>query len=121
MFLSQLLKSKIHHARVSYANPEYVGSIEIDRKIMEHVGLQDGELVHVWSVDHLSRIETYVFGGPAGVVGINGGAAHHFKADDRIIVAAFALTDESIIPKMVLLGENNEIVSNMTPFSVTGV
>jgi aspartate 1-decarboxylase len=120
MRLRQLLKSKLHHARVTYANPDYVGSIEIDHRLMKAVDLVDGELVHVWAVDHTSRIETYAFAGPVGVVGLNGGAAHFFKPGDRLIVAAFAMTDEPIVPKMVLLDDHNEIVREMTPFSVVG-
>jgi aspartate 1-decarboxylase len=120
MRLSQLLKAKIHHARVTYANPEYVGSIEIDAELMEKVGLIDGELVHVWAVDHESRIQTYAFAGPRGVVGLNGGAAHFFRENDRIIIAAFDLSDTPILPKMVLLDQENRIVKDMTPFSVVG-
>ncbi len=120
MLLNQLLKAKLHHARVTYANPDYVGSIEIDRALMEAVGLLDGELVHVWAVDHRERLVTYAFAGPPGVVGLNGGAAHFFRPGDRVIIAAFAMSDEPIVPKMVLLGEHNEIVRDMTPFSVLG-
>jgi len=120
MRLSQLLKAKLHHARVTYANPDYVGSIEIDADLMERVGLQDGELVHVWAVDTKERIITYCFAGPSGVIGLNGGAAHFFKAGDKVIIAAFDLTDEPIIPKMVLLDDENGIVRDMTPFSVVG-
>lgn len=120
MRLLQLLKSKLHHARVTYANPDYVGSIEVDRRLMERVGLLDGELVHVWAVDGTSRIETYVFAGPPGVIGLNGGAAHFFQTGDRVIIAAFALADEPIQPKMVLLDECNEVVREMTPYSVVG-
>lgn len=120
MRLSQLLKAKLHHARVSYANPEYVGSIEVGRELMDAVGLIDGELVHIWAVDHESRIQTYVFGGPAGTIGLNGGAAHFFKPGDRIIIAAFDLSDEPIQPKVVLLDESNRIVEEMTPFTITG-
>lgn len=120
MFLRQLLKSKIHHARVTYANPEYVGSIEVDASLMDRVGLIDGELVHVWAVDHPARIETYVFGGPKGVVGMNGGAAYHFAPGDRVIIAAFALSAEPIEPKMLLVDEQNAPVREMLPFSVVG-
>lgn len=120
MRLSQLLKAKIHQARVTYANPEYVGSIEIDRDIMKAVGLVDGELVHIWAVDHLSRVTTYCFEGPKGVIGINGGAARFFQPGDRVIIAAFDLSDEPIIPKMVLVNEENEIIRDMTPFTVHG-
>jgi aspartate 1-decarboxylase len=97
-----------------------VGSIEIGRELMEQTGLQDGELVHVWAVDHESRITTYCFAGPRGVIGLNGGAAHFFKEGDRVIIAAFDLSDQPILPKLVLLNERNEIVRDMTPFSVVG-
>ncbi len=120
MRLSQLLKSKLHHAHVTYANPDYVGSIEVDAGLMARVGLQDGELVHVWGVDHTARIQTYVFAGPPGVVGLNGGAAQFFKAGDRVIIAAFALTDEAVVPQVVLLDEENRVVRDLTPFSVLG-
>ena len=93
MRLNQLLKCKLHHARVTYANVDYVGSIELCGDLMDTVGLVDGELVHVWAVDTKSRIETYCFRGPKGVCGLNGGAAHFFKRGDRVIVAAFCLSD----------------------------
>ncbi len=120
MRLSQLLKAKLHHARVTYANPEYVGSIEIGHELMAHAGILDGELVHIWAVDHDARIVTYAFSGPRGAMGINGGAARLFKPGDRLIVAAFDLSDEPIVPKVVLLNESNEIVRDMTPFSIVG-
>lgn len=120
MQLKQLLKAKLHHARVTYANPDYVGSIEIDGELLARVGIEDGELVHVWAVDHKSRIQTYAFAGAKGVVGMNGGAAHHFSPGDRVVIAAFTLTDESVIPKMLHLGEDNSVLGDMTPFSVLG-
>ena len=118
MRLSQLLKAKLHHARVTYANPEYVGSIELGADLMEAVGLQDGELVHVWSVDGEARIQTYCFAGPKGAVGLNGGAARFFRSGERIIIAAFDLSDEPVVPRVVLLDEENRIVRDMTPFSI---
>ena len=120
MRLSQLLKAKLHHARVTYANPEYVGSIELGSELMEAVGLLDGELVHIWSVDGESRIQTYCFAGPKGAVGLNGGAAHFFRPGERIIIAAFDLADEPIVPKVVLLDDDNRIIRDMTPFSIVG-
>ncbi|HJP82410.1 MAG TPA: aspartate 1-decarboxylase [Fimbriimonadaceae bacterium] len=120
MRLLQLLKSKLHHARVTYANPDYVGSIEIDRELMDRVGIQDGEMVQIWAVDHSSRLNTYAFAGPKGVVGLNGGAARYFNAGDRLIICAFTWTDEEVTPKIVLLDDKNEVVRDMTPYSVTG-
>ena len=120
MRLNQLLKAKLHHARVTYANPDYVGSIEVDAALLKRVGIEDGELVHVWAVDHTSRIQTYAFSGPKGVIGLNGGAAHHFKTGDRVVIAAFTLTDEPVEPIVVLLDEDNRVVRDMSPYCVMG-
>jgi len=120
MLLRQALKSKIHQARVTYSNADYVGSIEVDGDLLRRVGIADGELVHVWAVDHTSRIQTYAFSGPRGVIGMNGGAAQFFKPGDRIVIAAFALTDEEIVPKMVMLDEENRVVRELEPFTVLG-
>lgn len=87
---------------------------------MEQVGIIDGELVHIWAVDHDARIITYAFGGSRGSIGLNGGAAHFFRAGDRIIIAAFDLSDEPITPTVLLLNEQNEVVRDMTPFTILG-
>lgn len=115
MHLSLLLKSKLHHARITYCDPEYIGSIEICGELMDRVGLKDGEFVYVWAVDHKSRIETYAFRGPRGVIGLNGGAAHHFRVGDRVVIAAFAWTDEEVIPRMLMLTDDNEVATDLSP------
>lgn len=120
MRLNQVLKGKIHHATVTYANPDYIGSIEVDASLLRRVGIEDGEMVHVWAVDHTSRIVTYAFSGPSGVVGMNGGAAHFFKPGDKIVIAAFTLTDESLEPVMIQVDEDNKFVRELAPFKVLG-
>ncbi|MCG9895491.1 MAG: aspartate 1-decarboxylase [Fimbriimonadaceae bacterium] len=115
-----MLKAKLHHARVTYADPEYVGSVQIDADLMERVGIVEGELVHVWSVDGTSRLQTYAFRGPRGVIGLNGGAAHFFRPGERIIIAAFDLSDEPIEPKVLLLDEDNLVVRELHPFKTHG-
>lgn len=120
MRLLQLLKSKLHHARVTYANPDYVGSIEIDGELMKRVGIEDGEMVQIWAVDHAARLNTYAFSGPKGVVGMNGGAARFFNPGDRLIICAFCWTDERVTPKILQLGEQNEVIKELTPFRVEG-
>lgn len=120
MRLNQLLKAKLHHARITYSNPEYVGSIEIDGELLRKAGIFDGEMVHIWAVDHKARIETYAFSGAKGVVGLNGGAAHHFSVGDRVVIAAFTLSDEPVEPKVFQLGVHNEVLRQMEPFHVLG-
>lgn len=121
MRLHTLLKAKLHHARITYSNPDYVGSIEIDGDLMKEAGILPGELVHIWAVDHTARIETYAFPGPRGVIGLNGGAAYHFKTHDRVIIAAFVLTDEELNdPKLLLLDDDNALVRHLEPFNALG-
>lgn len=105
----QLLKSKIHRATVTDANINYIGSVTIDRDLMEKADLWAGELVHVWNVDNGNRFETYVIAGEpgSGTICINGAAAHHVALGHRVIIAAFAITDEPVNPKIVLVDEQN--------------
>lgn len=112
MRLLTLLKSKIHGATVTEANLEYVGSITIDADLVRRAGLLPGELVHVWNIDSGQRFETYVMVGPAGsgVICANGAAAHRVRVGERVIIAAFAVTDEPVEPQIVLVDESNRFV-----------
>lgn len=87
---------------------------------MRRSGLENGELVHVWDVDNGERFETYAFCGEIGVVGVNGAAAHKVRTGDRLIIAAFSWTDESVTPSIVLLDEENRVVRNLEPYTREG-
>lgn len=110
-YLRQLLKSKIHRATVTDANVDYIGSVTIDQDLMDACDLWPGELVHVWNVDNGKRFETYTIAGErgSGVIVINGAAALHVSVGHRVIIAAFALTDQPIDAKVVLVDDKNKI------------
>lgn len=110
--LRQLLKSKMHRAMISAADVEYEGSIEIPTDLMEAAGLWEGEKVLVASITTGNRLETYVQPGPAGTrqIIINGGAAHRIKKGERVAIMAFALSEEPIVPKKIVLDEENHII-----------
>lgn len=110
MRLRTICTSKIHHATVTEANVAYIGSIGIDSALLELADIQPGEKVGVWNVNNGARIETYTIPAPhgSGEIVVNGAAARHFEAGDRVIIVAFALTDEPVEPKMFLVGERNE-------------
>ena len=115
MRLRQLLKSKIHRATVTEADVNYVGSITIDQELMERADLWPGELVHVWNATNGERLETYVITGEpgSGVICMNGPAAHRIRVGDVVIVAAFALTDEPVEPKMILVDDRNRYLRDL--------
>lgn len=112
MQLRNICKSKIHHAVVTGADLNYIGSIGIDAGLMKLADLVTGEKVSVWNLSNGSRIETYAIplAEDSGEIIVNGAAAHHFSAGDRIIVVAFVMTDEVVEPKMVLVDESNSFV-----------
>lgn len=109
MILRQYLRSKIHRATVTEANVDYVGSITIDRDLIDRASLEPGELVHVWNVDNGQRFETYVMEGErgSGVICVNGAAAHRVSVGHRVIITAFALADEPVEPHLILVDEGN--------------
>ncbi len=115
MRLLNLLKSKIHRATVTDSNVDYVGSITIDRDLIDHANLQAGELVHVWDVDNGNRFETYVMEGArkSGVICVNGAAAHRTEIGHKLIICAFVLTDEPVDPRIVLVDEQNRFTIHM--------
>lgn len=108
----QVLKSKMHRAMITSSDVDYEGSIEIDSELMEAAGLWEGEKVLVASITSGNRLETYVQTGKAGSgeIIINGGAAHRIKQGERVAIMAFAISRTPILPKKILLDEENRII-----------
>jgi hypothetical protein len=55
-----VLRSKIHKAKVTDSNLNYIGSITIDQDLIEKAGFFPGEKVLVVSNTSGARLETYV-------------------------------------------------------------
>ena len=108
----QVIRSKIHKATVTDANLTYIGSITIDKDLIEKAELWPGEKVLVVSNTSGARVETYVIEGEAGkgCICINGAAAHLIKPGEEIIIMAFAITEEPIEPTFILVDEENKFV-----------
>ena len=107
-----LLKSKIHRAFVTDANPDYVGSILIDEELMDRTDIWNFEKVLVCDVTNGNRFETYAIPGErgSGIVAVQGAAARLVNDGDCIIIMAFDLADEPIEPKMILVDDTNKFV-----------
>jgi len=106
------LRSKIHKARVTETNLNYIGSITIDEDLIEKAGFWPGEKVLVVSNTSGARLETYVIPGErgSGIICMNGAAAHLIKTGEEIIIMGFELTDKPIKPKNILVDEKNGFV-----------
>lgn len=96
--MREVLIAKIHNATVTDANTAYLGSITIDKDLIEKSGLWIGQKVLVVSNTSGARLETYVIEGErgSGVVTINGAAAHLIKKSEIVIIIGFAFSDKPI-------------------------
>lgn len=112
-----MLKSKIHRATVTQADLDYVGSIAIDRSLMEAADLLEGEQVVIADITNGARLETYVIPAPrgSGMIGINGAASHLIHAGDLVIIMSYAMLEDAEArkakPRVVHVDDNNRIVS----------
>jgi aspartate 1-decarboxylase len=111
-----LLGGKIHRATVTQADLHYVGSITIDKSLMDAADLVEGEQVQVVDIDNGARLVTYAIEGPAGsgVIGINGAAARLISPGDLVIIMSFHQVDEreraDHVAHVVHVDERNAIV-----------
>lgn len=112
----EVLKSKIHGARVTECDLEYEGSLGIPEDIISACGMYVNERIDIYNVTNGERFSTYVIKAPkgAGTFLVNGAAAHLCKKGDKIIIASYAHIDEKDIgqhkPKIVRLDPENKIV-----------
>jgi len=112
-----ILKSKIHRATVTGAEINYMGSISIDKNLMEHAKILPYEKVLVVSLDSGERLETYVIEGErnSGEICINGAAARRISKGEKIIILSFAYIEEKEAPdyrpKIVYVNNKNEITN----------
>ena len=92
-----MMKSKLHRATATVADLDYVGSITIDRDLMDAADLLPDERVQVLDVTNGARLETYVIAGErgSGVIGINGAAAHLVHAGDLVLIVSYAELEDA--------------------------
>lgn len=87
----EILKSKIHRAKITQAELHYVGSISIDEDLMDAANLVEGEKVTVVNINNGERLDTYVIRGErgSGMVCMNGPAARKAQVGDIVIVISY--------------------------------
>jgi aspartate 1-decarboxylase len=121
----QLLKSKIHRARVTEANLNYEGSVSIDPYLCERANLLPFEKVEIYNCNNGQRFSTYVILGGEGEICLNGAAARLVHPGDVVIIASYAeYENEECIqhkPRLVYVDEKNRVAaeSDEIPISVS--
>lgn len=113
--LRYMLKSKVHRAVVTQADLDYVGSITIDKDIMDAADIVPNEKVTIVNNNNGERFETYVIEGEPGskTICLNGAAARLVQKGDIIIILTYTLLqDEECLnhkPKLVFVNEDNTV------------
>ncbi len=111
-----MLYAKLHRVTVTQADMNYVGSVTIDRALLEAARLLPGERVDIVDVTNGVRLTTYVIEGQAGSgqICINGAAAHLIQPGDIAIIIAYAQMDETearrFVPRVVFVDHHNRII-----------
>lgn len=112
--LRRFLKAKIHRARITQTDLHYVGSLTLDRNLMDAADIRANEAVDVYNINNGSRFTTYVIEGERGKgeVCVNGAAAHLANVDDLVIIATYCdLTEEEMEgfePVVLQVDEHNQ-------------
>ncbi len=112
----EILKSKIHRAKVTQAELNYVGSITIDEDLMDAANIIANEKVQIVNNNNGARFETYVIKGErgTGIICLNGATARLAQVGDIVIIMSYAQMpmDEarSYNPVLVFPNENNKLL-----------
>ncbi|MEK4385451.1 aspartate 1-decarboxylase [Solibacillus sp. FSL W7-1464] len=110
-----MMNSKIHRAQVTQADLNYVGSITIDKNILDAVGMLPNEKVHIVNNNNGARFETYIIAGErgSGVICVNGAAARLVQKGDIVIIISYVYVDNNEVaehhPTVAIMGESNTI------------
>lgn len=109
------MHAKLHRVRVTEANLNYIGSITLDKDLMDKVGILPLEAVDVINLNNGKRWTTYAIEGASGSgeVCSNGGAALLCQPGDILIIIAYECRDRGEIlrcghhAKILVADENN--------------
>ena len=115
MFI-QVLKSKIHRAKVTQTELDYVGSITIDEDLMDLANLIEGEKVLIVNNNNGERLETYAIAGVrgSGMICLNGAAARKAAKGDIVLILSFAMMEfeeaKKFTPSLVFPDKDNKAI-----------
>ncbi len=115
--LVNVVKSKIHRVKVTGAELNYIGSITIDRNLMDAAGIIEGEKVQIVNNNNGERLETYAIPGERGKgeIILNGAAARKVQKGDILILISYAYMEledaKKFKPQLVFPNEETNLLN----------
>ena len=114
--LVQVVKSKIHRVKVTGADLNYIGSITIDKDLMDAANIIEGEKIQIVNNNNGERLETYVIPGSrgSGEITVNGAAARKVNIGDVLILITYASMSfeeaKNFKPSLIFPNEENNLL-----------
>ncbi len=113
----RMLNGKIHRARVTDADLNYVGSISIDPILLKSADIGPHEQVSVYNLMNGARFETYAIEGAEGQICLNGAAARLAQVGDLVIIASYVDVEDDRIsshqPSVVVVDGDNRVTDQL--------
>jgi len=113
----RMMNGKIHRARVTDADLNYVGSISIDPILLKSADIVPNEQVAVYNLMNGARFETYAIEGTEGQICLNGAAARLAQVGDLVIIVTFTDVEDTELaahePSIVMVDEDNRPIDAM--------
>ena len=113
----EIVKSKIHRVKVTGADLNYIGSITIDKDLMDAANILEGEKIQVVNNNNGERFVTYVIPGSrgSGEITVNGAAARKVSVGDILILITYASLNieeaKKFKPTIILPNQENNLLS----------
>ena len=113
----QILKSKLHRAKITEVHLDYEGSCAIDEELLEAASINEYEMIHIYNLNNGERFVTYVIPGArgSGEIIVNGAAARKVNIGDVLILITYAsmkLEDaKRFNPSIIFPNEENNLLS----------
>ena len=113
----EIVKSKIHRVKVTGADLNYIGSITIDKDLMDAANILEGEKIQVVNNNNGERFVTYVIPGSrsSGEITVNGAAARKVSVGDILILITYASFNieeaKKFKPTIIFPNEENNLLS----------
>ena len=115
----QILKSKLHRAKITAVHLDYEGSCAIDEELLEAASINEYEMIHIYNLNNGNRFTTYAIKAErgSGTVSLNGAAAYQGNKDDLIIICTYAEIDQNEAkehePKLIYFKENCNVINEI--------
>ena len=112
----EIVKSKIHRVKVTGADLNYIGSITIDKDLMDAANILEGEKIQVVNNNNGERFVTYVIPGSrgSGEITVNGAAARKVSIGDILILITYASLNleeaKKFKPTIIFPNEENNLL-----------